>query len=57
MPLDSPCEIPEWLLRNEQGTSIFSICMRDNRTDWRYEMAAAILMNFFYAIERQEMEF
>ena len=57
MPLDSPSEIPKWLLRDEQGTSIFSICMRDNRTDWRYEMAAAILMNFFCAIERQEMEF
>ena len=57
MPLDSPCEIPKWLLRDEQGTSIFSICMRDNRTDWRYEMAAAILMNFFCAIERREMEF
>ena len=57
MPLDNPRDIPEWLLRNKQGTSIFSICMRDNRTDWRYEMAAAILMNFFCAIERQEMEF
>ena len=58
MPLDSPREIPKWLLRDkQQGTSIFSICMRDNRTDWRYEMAAAILINFFCAIERQEMEF
>ena len=57
MPLDSPSEIPEWLLRDKQGTSIFSICMRDNRTDWRYEMAAAILINFFCSIERQEMEF
>lgn len=57
MPLDSPSEIPEWLLRDKQGTSIFSICMRDNRTDWRYEMAAAILINFFCAVERQEMEF
>lgn len=57
MPLDDPDDIPKWLLRDEQGTSIFSICMRDNRTDWRYEMAAAILMNFFCAIERQEMEF
>ena len=58
MPLDSPSEIPEWLLRDkQQGTSIFSICMRDNLTDWRYEMAAAILINFFCAIERQEMEF
>ena len=57
MPLDSSSEIPEWLLRDEQGTSIFSICMRDNRTKWRYEMAAAILINFFCAIERREMEF
>jgi hypothetical protein len=57
MPLDNPSEIPKWLLRHTQGTSIFSICMRDNRTDWRYEMAAAIIINFFAAIERQEMEF
>jgi hypothetical protein len=57
MPLDEPGEIPKWLLRDSQGTSIFSICMRDNRSDWRYEMAAAIIINFFAAIERQEMEF
>lgn len=57
MPLDVPSEIPKWLLRDAQGTSIFSICMRDNRADWRYEMAAAIIINFFAAIERQEMEF
>jgi len=57
MPLDDPQDIPEWLLREEQGTSIFSICMRAPRTDWRYEMVAAILMNFFCAIERREMEF
>ena len=57
MPLNNREDIPEWLLRDEQGTSIFCICMRDNRTDWRYEMAAAILTNFFCAIERQEMEF
>lgn len=57
MPLGNPAEIPKWLLRESQGTSIFSICMRDNRTDWRYEMAAAIIINFFCAIERQEMEF
>ena len=57
MPLDNPEDIPRWLLREEQGTSIFCICMRDNRTDWRYEMTAAILTNFFCAIQRQEMEF
>lgn len=57
LPLDDPKDIPNWLLRDSQGTSIFSICMRGNRTDWRYEMAAAILINFFGAIQRQEMEF
>ncbi|MFC7699472.1 hypothetical protein ACFQX9_22580 [Bradyrhizobium sp. GCM10028915] len=57
LPLDNPAEIPGWLLRDTQGTSIFSICMRDDDADWRYEMAAAIIINFFAAIERREMEF
>ena len=57
MPLDNPADIPSWLLREEQGTSIYSICVRENRIDWRYEMAAALLINFFAAIQRQEMEF
>ena len=57
MPLNNPKDIPEWLLRDEQGTSIYCICMRNSRTNWRYEMAAAILTNFFCAVERQEMEF
>lgn len=57
MPIDDPEVIPDWLRRTSGGTSIFSICMRQNPTDWRYEMAAALLMNFFAAIERQEMEF
>ncbi len=56
-PLDDPKDIPAWLLRSKQGTSIFSICVRENRIDWRYEMAAALLINFFAAIQRQEMEF
>jgi hypothetical protein len=56
-PLDSPKDIPAWLLRDRQGTSIFSVCVRDNRIDWRHEMAAALLINFFAAIQRQEMEF
>jgi hypothetical protein len=57
MPLDNPAGIPGWLLRTEQGTSIFSICIRENRIDWRYEMAAALIINFFAAIHRKEMEF
>jgi hypothetical protein len=56
-PLDDPKDIPAWLLRNSQGTSIYSVCVRENRIDWRYEMAAALLINFFAAIQRQEMEF
>ncbi len=57
LPIDKPEEIPEWLRRDTKGTSIFSVCMRNNPTDWRYEMAAALLMNFFTAVERREMEF
>lgn len=57
MPLEKADEIPDWLLRQSQGTSIFSVCVRENRADWRYEMAAALLINFFCAIQRQEMEF
>ncbi len=57
MPLDDAEDIPGWMLRDARGTSIFSVCMRHNKTDWRYEMVAALVMNFFCAIERQEMEF
>lgn len=57
MPLENEADIPSWLRRDEQGTSIFSVCMRSHRTDWRYEMAAALLMNFYCAIQRKEMEF
>lgn len=57
MPLEDAKDIPAWLLRDEQGTSIYSVCPRENRADWRYEMAATILINFFAAIQRKEMEF
>jgi len=57
MPLGGRAHIPPWLQRSEQGTSIYSICMRENQTDWRFEMAAAILINFFVAVHRSEMEF
>ncbi|MGD1886600.1 MAG: hypothetical protein ACFB01_05665 [Cohaesibacteraceae bacterium] len=57
MPVDTVEQVPQWLRRKEQGTSLFSVCLRETRTDWRHEMTAAILINFFCAIERQEMEF
>jgi len=56
-PLDDAAKIPAWLHRDELGTSIFSIGMRHNAIDWRHEMTAAILINFFCAIQRGEMEF
>lgn len=55
-PIDDPAKVPEWLRRNVTGTSIFSIAMRDSR-DWEAELIASILMNFFVAIHREEMEF
>jgi len=57
MPVDTADQIPQWLRRKEQGTSLYSVCLRSTRTDWRHEMTAAILINFFCAIERREMEF
>lgn len=57
LPLDDPEQFPDWMQRTSRGTSIFSVGMRKNPTDWRYEMASALLMNFFAAIERNEMEF
>ena len=57
MPLEEHRDIPEWLRRTDQGTSLFSISLRNTPTKWRYEVTAAILINFFCAIERREMEF
>lgn len=55
-PVDDPAKVPEWLRRNDVGTSIYSIAMRDSK-DWEAELIASILMNFFVAIHRDEMEF
>lgn len=49
-------DVPEWLRRQEQGTSIFSIGFRFV-TSWQYKMAASLLSNFFCAIYRGDMEF
>jgi hypothetical protein len=57
LPLDAINDIPVPFRRSDIGTSIFSIAMRDNRIDWRHEMAVAVIINFFASIVRQEMEF
>ena len=55
-PIEDPQNVPAWLRREEVGTSIYSIAMRDSK-DWEAELIASILMNFFVAIHRREMEF
>ncbi|WIW95465.1 hypothetical protein [Altererythrobacter rubellus] len=55
-PIGDPADVPGWMRRDEVGTSIFSIAMRD-ANDWEAELIASILMNFFAAIHREDMEF
>lgn len=55
-PIEDPNKVPEWLRRDVVGTSIYSIAMRDSE-DWEAELIASLLMNFFVAIHREDMEF
>jgi hypothetical protein len=49
-------DVPEWIRREEQGTSIFSIGFRFVN-NWQYKMSASLISNFFCAIHRGDMEF
>lgn len=55
-PIENQNKIPKWLRRELQGTSIFSIAMRESE-NWELEIIVAILINFFVAVHRNEMEF
>ena len=55
-PIDSMQDVPDWLKREEVGTSINAIGFKASPT-WQYQMAASILSNFFHAILMEEMEF
>lgn len=55
-PIESQTSVPEWMRRNEVGTSLFAIGLREEE-HWGYRIAASIIENFFCAIHRQEMEF
>lgn len=57
MPVGDQESIPQHFQRNELGTSIFSICARTTQHEWYYEILAALIINFFAAIHRGEMEF
>lgn len=55
-PVSSKEDCPEWLTREEHGTSIFALGFRDMK-GWQYRIAASLITNFFTAIHRGEMVF
>ena len=55
-PIDKAEEAPEWARRDEIGTSVFSIAVRDT-DDWVNKLIASIIVNFFGAINAGTMEF
>lgn len=54
--IDNEDDIPFWMRRSEIGTSIFSVGF-DETSDWKYRIVYSLIVNFFCAIHRQEMEF
>ena len=54
--LDSRDDCPEWLRRDQKGTSIYALGFRE-MDQWQYRIAASLVRNFFVAIHRGEMEF
>lgn len=49
-------DVPEWMRRQEIGTSIFCVGF-DGSHDWKYRMAYSLIVNFFCGIDRGEMVF
>jgi hypothetical protein len=49
-------DVPEWMRRNEPGTSIFSVGFREDK-GWSHHIAYSLLSNFFYAVHRGDMVF
>lgn len=55
-PVGDPAQVPHWLRRDEIGTTVCSIAVRET-DDWQKEIAASIVTNFFSAIHAGKMEF
>lgn len=55
-PVERREDAPEWLRRDEIGTSVFALGFRES-PQWQQRIAYALLENFFYAINSEEMEF
>jgi hypothetical protein len=56
MPVDNADEVPDWLQREEVGTNVYSVGVR-NSEDWKHEMLASIVTNFYCAIHYRNLEF
>jgi uncharacterized membrane protein YgcG len=55
-PISNPADVPPWLRRTEQGTSVFAIGFRET-PNWQRRFACSLIQNFFCAIHDGEMEF
>lgn len=54
--IESQSDVPGWMVREEIGTSIYSIGFREHE-HWDRRMALSLATNFFLAIDRKEIEF
>lgn len=54
-PVESSNEAPEWARREDRGTSVFSLGVRDSE-DWKDGLVCSIIVNFYGAIHEGKME-
>ena len=54
--IDESGFVPDWLKRDEIGTSVFSIGFREEE-NWHFRVAAAVIKTFFVAIHDGDMVF
>ena len=55
-PVGDPDKVPDWLRRDEIGTTVCSIAVRET-SDWQREMVASLVSNFFSAIHAGKLDF
>ena len=55
-PIQDPEVVPNWMVREDRGTSIFAVCFRVHES-WAERMALSIATNFQVSVMRGEMEF
>ncbi|MBC6412049.1 MAG: hypothetical protein GDA39_03700 [Hyphomonadaceae bacterium] len=56
-PIDSPGNVPAWMLRDNTGTTVFCLGMRERSEQWAFETFTVLLRNFFAAIHEKKLVF